>query len=120
MSIKVGINGFGRIGTLAFQAALNRCIDLANEDCIAICSINRCVKWFKSTEDFPLFINRKKVSELSGADELFDLQLFQVKTIQEPGYVWFSNADDKDIEEESVLFPTYNEVISIIHLKNEL
>jgi len=24
------------------------------------------------------------------------------------------------IEEESVLFPTYNEVISIIHLKNEL
>ena len=68
-------------------------------------------------KDFPLFINRKKVSELSGADELFDLQLFQVKTIQEPGYVWFSNADDIDIEEESVLFPTYNEVISIIHLK---
>ena len=24
MSIKVGINGFGRIGTLAFQAALNK------------------------------------------------------------------------------------------------
>ncbi len=63
---------------------------------------------------------QKTVSELSGADELFDLQLFQVKTIQEPGYVWFSNADDIDIEEESVLFPTYNEVISIIHLKNEL
>ena len=114
------VSGLANIFDVSFQAALNRCIDLANEDCIAICSINRCVKWFKSTEDFPLFINRKKVSELSGADELFDLQLFQVKTIQEPGYVWFSNADDIDIEEESVLFPTYNEVISIIHLKNEL
>jgi glyceraldehyde-3-phosphate dehydrogenase/erythrose-4-phosphate dehydrogenase len=28
MSVKIGINGFGRIGTLAFQAALNKEIKL--------------------------------------------------------------------------------------------
>lgn len=113
------VSELANVFDVSFQASLNRCIDLAREDCIAVCSINKCIKWFKSTENFPLFINRKRVSELSGADELFDLQLFQIKTVQEPGYVWFSNADDSDIEEESVYFPMYNEVISIIHLKNE-
>ena len=104
---------------VSFQAALNRCIDLALEDCIVVCSINRCIKWFKATEDFPLFVNRKKVSELSGADELFDMQLFQIKRIEEPGYIWFCNAGERDIIEESIAFPNYNEVISIIHLKDE-
>lgn len=38
------VSGLANIFDVSFQAALNRCIDLANEDCIAICSINRCVK----------------------------------------------------------------------------
>lgn len=105
---------------VSFQAALNRCIDLTKEDCIVVCSMNRYIKWFKATEDFPLFLNRKRVCEMSVAEELFDSLIFQTKTISEPGYIWFSNADDKDIEEESTAFPTYNEVISIIHLKDEL
>ena len=50
----------------------------------------------------------------------FCLQTFQIKTIEEPGYIWFSDADDKDVVEESIAFPNYNEVISIIHLKDEL
>lgn len=114
------VSKLANIFGVSFQATLNRCIDLANEDCIVICSMNRYIKWFKATEDFPLYLNRKKVSEMSGADELFDLQIFQTKTIKEPGYIWFADADDKDIEEESIAFPTYNEVISIIHLKDEL
>lgn len=114
------VSRVANIFEVSFQAALNRCIDLAKEDCIVVCSIDRRIKWFKATEDFPLFINRKRVSELSGADELFDLQTFQIKTIEEPGYIWFSDADDKDVVEESIAFPNYNEVISIIHLKDEL
>lgn len=113
------VSELANIFDVSFQAALNRCIDLANEDCIVICSENRDIKWFKATEDFPLFLNRKKISEISGADELFDLHIFKIKTVKEPGYVWFSNADDRDIEEESIAFPTYDEVISIIHLKDE-
>lgn len=35
------VSGLANIFDVSFQAALNRCIDLANEDCIAICSINR-------------------------------------------------------------------------------
>lgn len=114
------VSRVANIFEVSFQAALNRCIDLAKEDCIVVCSIDRRIKWFKATEDFPLFINRKRVSELSGADELFDLQTFQIKIIEEPGYIWFSDADDKDVVEESIAFPNYNEVISIIHLKDEL
>ena len=114
------VSELANIFDVSFQAALNRCIDFASEDCIVICSENRYIKWFKATEDFPFYLNRKKVSEISKADELFDLQIFQTKKIIEPGYIWFSDADDKDIEEESTAFPTYNEVISIIHLKDEL
>ena len=104
---------------VSFQAALSRCIDLVMEDCMVICSSNRCIRWFKATEDFPFFVNRKKVCELSAAEDLFDLQMFHIKRIDEPGYVWFANADDTNIEEESIRFPTYNEVISIIHIKSE-
>ena len=78
------------------------------------------VKNNRSASGFPLLVNRKTVSELSGADELFDMQIFQVKTIEEPGYIWFCNADERDVVEESIAFPNYNEVISIIHLKDEL
>ena len=105
---------------VSFLAALNRCIDLATEDCIVICSVNRDVKWFKATEYFPYSLNCKRVNVMSLAEELFDLNGFQVKKIIEPGYIWFSNADDISIEEESVLFPDYKQVISIIHLKDEL
>lgn len=113
------VSELANIFDVSFQAALNRCIDLTNEDCIVICSENRYIKWFKATDDFPLFLNRKRISEISVADELFDLHIFKTKTVKEPGYVWFSNADDKDIEEESIVFPIYNEVISIIHFKDE-
>lgn len=113
------VSNLAKLFDVSFQAAINRCIDLANEDCIVICSINRSIKWFKATEDFPFYLNRKKVNELSVADELFDLHLFKVKTIVEPAYIWFSNEDNTNIEEESVAFPNYNEVISIIHLKDE-
>ena len=114
------VSELANIFDVSFQAALNRCIDLAFEDCMVVCSIDRRIKWFKATEDFPLLVNRKTVSELSGADELFDMQIFQVKTIEEPGYIWFCNADERDVVEESIAFPNYNEVISIIHLKDEL
>ncbi|MCM1183543.1 MAG: ImmA/IrrE family metallo-endopeptidase [Roseburia sp.] len=116
----VMVSELANIFGVSFQAALNRCIDLTNEDCIAVCSKERDIKWFRATEDFPLFLNRKKVNELSVADELSDLKAFHIKTVKEQGYIWFSNADDKDIEEESIVFPTYNEVISIIHLEDEL
>lgn len=114
------VSELANIFDVSFQAALNRCIDLAFEDCMVVCSIDRRIKWFNATEDFPLLVNRKTVSELSGADELFDMQIFQVKTIEEPGYIWFCNADERDVVEESIAFPNYNEVISIIHLKDEL
>lgn len=104
---------------VSFQAALSRCIDLANEDCIIICSSNRRIKWFRATEYFPLFVNTKKINEISAAEDLYDSKTLRIKKIEEPGYVWFSNADDRDIVEESIIFPNYNEVISIIHLKSE-
>lgn len=44
---------------------------------MVVCSIDRRIKWFNATEDFPLLVNRKTVSELSGADELFDMQIFK-------------------------------------------
>lgn len=104
---------------VSFQAALNRCIDMANEDCMVVCSAAKRVRWFKATEGFPCYIRGKKICEQSCADELADLQSFQTKTVEEPGYVWFANADDKEIVEESIIFPSYGEVISILHLKDE-
>ncbi len=104
---------------VSFQAALNRCIEKAHEDCIVVCSREKCIKWFKATEDFPYRVRSGRVCELSAADELADLSVFTTKTVVEPGYVWFFNADDREIEEESIMFPTYGEVISIIHLREE-
>jgi Zn-dependent peptidase ImmA (M78 family) len=115
----IEVSRLANVFDVSFQAALNRCIDMTLEDCIVICSLNRQIKWFKATDQFPLHVNRKKVSELSAAEDLCDLQFFQTKVIEEPGYVWFSNADEESIEEESILFPNFKEVISIIHLKNE-
>jgi len=113
------VSAMANMFDVSFQAALNRCIDLAFEDCMVVCSYERCIKWFKATEDFPLFITRKRVSQLSVADELFDSESFQIKAIEEPGYVWFGNVEDRTIYEESIAFPNYKEVISIIHLKDE-
>ena len=113
------VSEMANIFDVSFQAALNRCIDMAYEDCLVVCSYDRCIRWVKATEDFPLFITRKNVSQLSGADELFDSQLFQIKTIEEPGYVWFGNDTDRTIYEESIAFPNYKQVITIIHLKDE-
>jgi len=104
---------------VSFLVALNRCIDLATEDCIVICSVNRHIKWFKATKYFPYMLNCKNVNIMSLAEELFDLKVFKIKKVIEPGYIWFSNADDISIEEESVLFPNYKQVISMIHLKDE-
>lgn len=113
------VSAMAKMYDVSFLAALNRCIDLASEDCIVVCSHERCIRWFKSTEDFPLYITRKKVSQLSGADEISDSESFQIKIIEEPGYVWFGNEEDATVQEESIVFPNYKEVISIIHLKDE-
>lgn len=114
------VSNLANIFEVSFQAALSRCIEFAKEDCMVICSSKKHIKWFKATEFFPLILSKRFVSVESGADELFDLNRFQVKVIQEPAYVWFGNTDDRTIEEESIMFPNYNEVISIIHLKDEL
>ena len=111
------VSGLAQKYEVSFQASLNRCIDLAKEDCMIVCSANRNVKWFKATEDFPLFLRLGKINKMSVADELFDIKVFDRKTSIEPSYIWFSNADDGDIEEESIFFPAHKEVISIIHLK---
>lgn len=113
------VSSMANVFDVSFQAALNRCVDLAHEDCMVVCSYERCIKWFKATEDFPLFLTRKRVSQSSGADELFDSQSLRIKTIEEPGYIWFEDGEDKTISEESIVFPNYKEVISIIHLKDE-
>lgn len=119
---KISYNAISQLANcfaVSFQAALNRCIDMANEDCMVVCSVSKRVKWFKATEGFPCYIRGKKICEQSCADELADLRSFQTKTVEEPGYVWFANADDKEIVEESIMFPSYGEVISILHLKDE-
>ena len=102
---------------VSFHAALSRCIDLSNEDCVVVSSVNYLIKWFISTEYFPFYVRKNRISKLSGAADLVDSNCFTIKTVVEPGYIWFSNAEDQRIEEESFIFPNYNEVISIIHLK---
>lgn len=105
---------------VSFQAALSRCIEVANEDCVVVCSRDKCIKWFKATEDFPYRVREKTVCELSCAEELADLKVFTTKTVVEPGYIWLPDAEEREVEEESIMFPKYGEVISIIHLKEEL
>lgn len=119
---KISYNVVSQLANLfevSFQAALSRCIDVANEDCMVVCSRDKCIKWFKATEDFPYKVREKRVCELSCAEELADLQIFTTKTVVEPGYIWFLNEESREIVEESTMFPKYGEVISIIHLKEE-
>lgn len=104
---------------VSFQAALNRCVTFAKEDCMVICSTERQIRWYRSTEYFPLELMRRKVSSESCAEELFDKNVFLTKLVQEPSFVWFDSEDFIMIEEESTFFPNYREVISIIHLLDE-
>ncbi len=101
---------------VSFKASLSRSIEFAKEDCMVICSCNRRIKWHKNTKYFPLRLSRMRVGNETAADELFDSGQFKIKELKEPAYIWFGDQDNDCIVEESIRFPNYDEVISIIHL----
>lgn len=104
-----------------FQTSLTatalKCVDVSEEKCALIWSVDGTVKWFKKNENFRLFIRRGNLDEDSKASQIMR-QSFQNHIEGEVNpEVWLegeSGIHETRIWEDSISLPSYNSVLSIL------
>lgn len=102
----------------SLTATTRKCIEVSEERCAVIWSVNEEIKWFKKNDNFHHFINRKHLDSQSLASKLFS-QKGQVREMDN-----FVNADswleDESVEsdfrlwEDSIYLPYYKGVLTIL------
>ena len=74
------------------------------------------IKWVIKSKDFEYYpINRGRASQYSIADQLFEERKYQTIKDKVPAEAWLSEPSIDDVIEESIYFPSYNSVLTIIH-----
>lgn len=106
-----------------FQTSLTattlKCVDITEERCAVVWSVDGQIKWCKSNENFKAFIPKRRLDSDSIAYQLFQSSLFPEKD----GFVfsesWIKSdylSTNNKIWEDSIYLPSYNAVLTILTL----
>ncbi len=101
----------------SLTAACLKCVDVTEEQCAFVYSVDESIKWFHRNEKFWLYIRGGKLRQESLASHLFK----QSPTRQQDGAVaaeaWLEDerlSSDATIWEDSIFLPHYNSTITML------
>ncbi len=104
---------------VSLSAMAIRLTQLAYETMAVFYIDNEIIKWAIKSDDFEFTLTRGRVSKNSIAYLLFEEKKYQKKTSKVPPEAWIEDPKIEDLYEESIFFPNYNSVLSIIHYNPE-
>jgi len=107
----------------SLTAACLKCVEVTEEKCAIVYSVDESIKWFRRNEAFWYRIRSGKLSQEAFATHLFR----QAETRQQDGAVpadaWLEDeglSSDARIWEDSILLPHYNTAITILTIHKSL
>jgi hypothetical protein len=101
----------------SLTAACLKCVEVAEERCAFVYSVDGSVKWFRRNENFRYYIRGGKLSDDSFAKQLFIESPTRLQDGAVPAEAWLENeslSPDARIWEDTILLPHYNSTITIL------
>ncbi|MGI8544126.1 MAG: ImmA/IrrE family metallo-endopeptidase [Aridibacter sp.] len=104
----------------SLTATAIKCIEITNEPCALVWSVNRKVKWASRSENFSYFVTSDgQLGDDSIAGRLFQNHVEKHLEGEISIDVWANNSSDKDatIWEDSLYMPNYDAVLTILTIQ---
>jgi hypothetical protein len=105
-----------RFGT-SLTAACLKSVEVTEENCAFVYSVDGSIKWFRRNENFWLMIRRGQLSDRTFAAQLFRESLTRERDGAVPANAWVEDehlSSDAKIWEESLFMPNYNGTITLL------
>lgn len=108
----------------SLTAASLKCVEVTEEKCAVVYSVNRVIKWFRANENFHYFIRvNQKTDDESCAGKLFKNPHLEEPDGAVPAKAWLESENllpNARIWEDSILLPHYNSTISILTIHKQI
>lgn len=102
----------------SLTAASLRCVDVTEEKCALVYSVNRIIKWYKPNDNFRYHVRvNQKLDRESYAGQLFDDPTLNDPNGAIPAECWLHNdqlLSNARLWEDSILLPHYNSTLTIL------
>lgn len=108
----------------SLTAACLKCVEVTEEKCALVYSINRIIKWYKPNDNFHYHVRvNQKLDEGSYAGQLFNDPSLIDPNGAVPADYWLESqrlASDARIWEDSFLLPYYNSTLTILTIHKRI
>jgi hypothetical protein len=108
----------------SLTAASLRCVDVTEEKCAFVCSVNGFIKWYKPNDNFRYHVRvNQKLTDESYAGQLFNDPALNDPNGAVPADAWLQSErllSDARVWEDSILLPHYNSVITILTIHKQI
>ena len=108
----------------SLTSASLKCVDVTEESCAFVCSVNGLIKWFRPNDNFKYFIRvNQKVSTDSFAGQIFSNPNLREQDGAVPADAWLQSDNllpDARIWEDSIFLPYYNTTITILTIHRQI
>ena len=107
----------------SLTAACFKCVEITEEKCALVYSVDESIKWFQRNESFWFYIRGGKLSPESLAGQLFKRAPTRQQDGAVPADAWLEDerlSSGATIWEDSILLPHYNSTITILTIHREL
>ncbi len=121
-TIAVGKDVAMRFGS-SLTAACLKCVEVTEEKCAFVCSVNGSVKWFRRNDNFWLRLRRGKLSSDSFAAQLFALTSDREQDGAVPADAWVEDESlpsNTTVWEDSLFMQRYNATITILTIHRDV
>lgn len=101
----------------SLTAACLKCVEVTEEKCAFVCSVDGSIRWFRRNENFWLPIRKGKLSNDSFASQLFTPGSDREQDGAVPADAWLDDENlpsDAKIWEDSLFMPNYNSTVTIL------
>jgi hypothetical protein len=102
----------------SLTAASLRCVDVTEEKCALVYSVNGCIKWYKPNDNFLYHVRvNQTLSAESYAGQLFDDPTLDDPNGAVPAECWLQSDrlhSDARLWEDSIILPYYNSTLTIL------
>jgi hypothetical protein len=106
----------------SLTAACLKCVEVTEEKCAFVCSVNGSIKWFRRNDNFWLPLRRGKLSNDSFAAQLFTTSSEREQDGAVPADAWLNDEglpSDAKIWEDSLFMPSYNSTVTILTMHRD-
>lgn len=108
----------------SLTAAALKCVEVTEEKCALVYSVNGVIKWFRANDNFHYFVRvNQRVDDHSYASQLFRNPHTEEPDGAVPAEAWLESdrlLPNSRIWEDSILLPYYNSAITILTVHKQI